>query len=859
MAKPLKIVLAIVGVIVLLLVGALALAATFFDPNDYRGKITELVKKETGRDLTLGDIKLSVFPWLKVRVADLSFSNAPGFGTQPMAAVREAAVGVQLLPLLLDRQVQVSTVVLDGLRLDLAKDASGKSNWDDLVKPSTEEDKPKDESGGGEFKLESIDISGIKLTDAAVNYRDAQAKQAYRIEKLELETGALQPGKPVDIETSLSAYSEAQKLNADLSLAATVLADLVGQKASIEGLKLDLAAKGEGLDATLALVGDVAADLASRKATISGLKLDVGNKSKDLDAQASLVGQVAANIDTQVVDIDGLKLDFKAAMKDLSAQGSLAAKVNAAIQEQRFDLKNLSLNADASGAAIPGGKQTLKLTGAALLDLVKGTLRFSDGRIGVAGLDISAAINGENLTGDAPRLSGPISIAPFNPRDLLVNLGQADIQTTDAGVLKKASLSTRYSGSFSAARFDDLKLGLDDSQIGGTLAVRDFASQALEFALKVDAIDADRYLPPAATKGSAPAATPAKSEGSGDLNSTEIPIQALEDLNASGTLDVGSLKIKGATLKDVRLRIDGPKGSPKLAKLELKAYGGQFTTNTRISPGARPGYALDTSIQSITLGPILNDFLGKDYVTGLGTVKLDLTSGGKTVGDLRQALNGDVALDFKNGAVKGFNLGQIIRRGQALFKGEQFNAAAEPPETDFTAISFAATIVNGVLKSDTLNAASPLFRIAGNGEIDLVKETLNYLAQPTIVGTSTGQGGKGLEELAGLTIPIKLTGSLFKPSYKLDLQTALKQKAGDELRGKVADKLLGGEKGEALSDTELKAKAGEKLNKEIGRGLEKLFGGKKKAEPAPAPADAAPANPAPEAKPVEEPAPAPAP
>lgn len=835
MAKPLKIVLVVIGLILLLVASALALAATFFDPNDYRGKITEAVKKETGRDLQLGDIKLSVFPWLKVRVAEVTFGNAPGFGTNPMAQIREAAVGVQLLPLLLERQVQVSTVVLDGLKLDLAKDASGKSNWDDLVKPAPEEEKP-DPKAQGPVKLEDIDISGVKISDATVHYRDAQAKQAYTLDRLNLETGALQPGEPFDFEASVSALAEAQKISADLAVSATVLADMVSQKVGLDDLKLDLKAKGEGLDATVGLVGNVAADLAARKATVEDLKLDLSNKSKDLAAQATLVGKLAANIDTQVVDIDGLKLDFKAAMKDLNAQGSLAAKVNAAIKEQRFDLKGLSLNADASGAAIPGGKQALKLSGAALLDLAKGSLRFSDGRIGVAGLDISTSINGEQITGDAPRLSGPISIAPFNPRELLAALGQAEIKTADAGVLKRASLSGRYSGSFTSARLDDLKLTLDDTSAGGSLAVRDFATQAIEFALKVDRLDADRYLPPAAAATAPAPASTAKADKS-SLNATEIPVQALENLNATGTLDVANLKIKGATLRDVRLRVDGPKNSPKQVKLDLQAYGGQVSTNTRITPGAKPAYTLNTSVQTVTLGPILSDFLGKDYITGLGSVKLDLSSGGKTVGDVRRALNGDLALDFRNGAVKGFNLAQIIRQGQAMLSGQRLDATAEPPQTDFTAIGFAAKIINGVLKSDQLNASSPLFRLVGNGEIDLVNETLNYLAQPTIVASATGQGGKGLEELAGLTIPIKLTGSLFKPSYKLDLQTALKQKAGDELRGKVADKLLGGEKGQTMSDTELKQKAGEKLNKELGRGLEKLFGGKKKdkaAEPAPA-------------------------
>ena len=118
------------------------------------------------------------------------------------------------------------------------------------------------------------------------------------------------------------------------------------------------------------------------------------------------------------------------------------------------------------------------------------------------------------------------------------------------------------------------------------------------------------------------------------------------------------------------------------------------------------------------------------------------------------------------------------------------------------------------------------------------------------MGSSKGQGGKGLEELAGLTIPIKLTGSLYSPSYKLDLKSALQQKAGQELKDKVAEKLLGktglgdgadGEEATPITQEDLKAKAAEKLNKELGRGLNKLFGGGKKAEPEPE-AEAAPAE-----------------
>lgn len=845
MAKPIKIVLAAVGLLLLLVVGALFAAAALFDPNDYRDRISSAVKQQTGRDLKLGHIELSVFPWLKVRVSDVSFSNAPGFGDAPMAQAKEVAVGVQLMPLLLDRQVRVSTVTLDGLKLELAKDPGGKTNWDDLAKSESEEEDKKDEDKGGKgFEVESIDIAGVTLRDAFVTYRDAQAGQSYRLEKLNLETGTLRPGEPTDIEASLSAFDEIRKMSADLSLSATVLADLVAQKAAVDKLKLDVKAKGEGLDAAVKLAGDIAANLETRVVDVTGLALDFKTAMKDLKAEGKLGGKLLADLGQQSVGVDGLKLDFKAVTPTLEAAGQLSAKVKAGLESKQYELAGLSLAADASGTAVPGGRQALKLSGNLLYDAAKGAMRFADGKIATAGLSITTAITGEGLDGDSPRLSGPINVASFNPRTLLKALGMEDVKTTDPKVLGSASLATRYSGSFKSARFEDLRLKLDETSITGTLAVKDFATQAIEFALKLDRMDADRYLAPPEK----PTAKPAAAQSTQQLNAVELPVEALEKLNASGTLDAGELKIKGATLKNVQLKIDGPKGAAKQVKLDANAYGGRISSSTRIAPGARPDYALDTRIDTMQLAPMLQNFWGKDIVSGLGNVKLDLTSSGRTVGDVRRGLNGALSLSFQDGAVKGFNLGQILRQGQAMLSGTAVTQT-EPQQTDFTSITFAAQIVNGVLRSKDLNALSPLFRLAGNGEINLVDETLNYLVSPTVVASSKGQGGKGLEELSGLTVPIRLTGSLYAPKYKLDLQTALKQKAGDELRGKLSDKVLGGDGDKPVSEAELKQKAGEKLNKELGRGLDKLLGGKKnKNEPAPqsAPADGtAPAEPAP--------------
>ena len=146
-------------------------------------------------------------------------------------------------------------------------------------------------------------------------------------------------------------------------------------------------------------------------------------------------------------------------------------------------------------------------------------------------------------------------------------------------------------------------------------------------------------------------------------------------------------------------------------------------------------------------------------------------------------------------------------------------------QTDFSEMIASFDIKNGVAHNEDLSMKSPLLRVTGAGDIDIANETINYLAKPTVVASLKGQGGAGLEELNGLTVPIKLTGTFAKPSYGIDfagLATAAAQK-------KVLDS-VGGSKGVALKS---------------------LLGGQKKTEPAAAPAPGSTTSaPAPAEKPL---------
>lgn len=803
MAKPLKILLAILGTAVLLLLAVVIALPLLFDPNDYRAEIAAAVRKETGRDFAVGEVRLAVFPWINLQLKDVSLGNAEGFGGAPMLTVRRAEVGARLMPLLREKRIEASTVKLEGAVINLAVLADGRNNWQDLA-PLPPADAPVTTPTLGE-RMRPLDIEGVTLGEVQLVFQDARTSQRIQLSELSLKTGRLKGNDPFEISGRFKADVKAPASKAALEFASTVTLDAASGDVLLTApqLKLDASQPGrQPLAVALALQTEsLAYAQATRQLTAA--------RPLQLDLQSLVLGAADQPL--------------------LSARGRLGTGLMADLAQQRHSLKGLDTELQLAGSALPGGKPTTLTVKADLLaDLAAQRATLTGLQLGLLGLRASAAQwQLAPLSGEAG-LKGDLTLASFSPRTLMAQLGIAVPATADAQVLQNASLSGQLTASAKTAAIQTLRLKLDDTTLTGELSLRDFATQALSFALSADQLDADRYLPPPLKPVLGAEATPA---AKADLNAMQLPVAMLDQLNAQGTLQVASLKLKKLKLANVRLKLDGARGAIHRQQLSANLYGGSADVNLSVAPGAK--HALRLALSGINAGPLLKDFLDSDKLSGRGSMTLEVTTAGATVGAVRRALDGTLNFNLVDGAVKGFNLGKVLRDGQALLAAQAPAASAAPQSTDFAELRGAGVIRNGVLKSDQLSAKNPLIRLEGAGEVDLVNETLNYLAKPTLVNTASGQGGKERVDLSGIVVPIRISGAWAKPKVSIDWQAALKQQAVTELR----EQLGVSEETVREKREELRAKAKE----EIGKGLLKLFGGSK----APPPAEPAPEAPPP--------------
>ena len=261
MGKLIKIVLGLVA----LLVVAIIVIPMVIDPNDYREQIQTEVKNSTGRDLTIGgDLKLSVFPWIGIEINQVALSNAKGFKAPEFAKIELAEVKVKLLPLL-SKQVEVSTVVLKGLQLNLEKNKSGQTNWDDLAQgkgQSAETAKSEGDSGGA--AIAGLAIGGLQVEQARLSWNDASTGEQYLISDFDLRTDSLKFDQPMQVKMGLTLDSEKPKVTARVELNGDLVIAKSMQSIQFKGMQLVLDSAGEPIPngaLKLELFSNVAADM----------------------------------------------------------------------------------------------------------------------------------------------------------------------------------------------------------------------------------------------------------------------------------------------------------------------------------------------------------------------------------------------------------------------------------------------------------------------------------------------------------------------------------------------------------------------------------------------------------------------
>ena len=722
--KVLKWLAITVGVLVLVIgIGVVALVH-LVNWNDFRDTIQNQVRKQTGRDLEIaGDLEPSVFPWAGISIGEISLANAEGFGDTPFASINSADVKVEVLPLL-RRVVNVRTVELNGLELDLQRAADGTTNWDDLINGTTTTTTSEHSADGTSVTTEvegstatiaALAVGGIEITDAHVAWTDAQSGLDATLTDFDLVTEAIALERPFDLSVDFTVASESLDLAADVEGGGEVTIDLDSQSYSLTGFTLATNATGSALPG----------------------------------------GTLAA---------------------------TLGADVLAALGEQRIDVTGLTL--------------------AALGLNLEGEARVTD-------LDTE------------PAVSARFGSDAFDPREMMTALGIEPPVTADENVLSNASLALALVATSESAALNDVAFTLDDTTLSGQASVPDLAAAGLpplRFDLAVDAIDVDRYLPPAAQGEEEPGPVDESPAPDGDAP-IALPTELLRQLDVDGVFRAGSVKAANLSARDIVVPLKGANGRLGVENLAAALYEGQLGASASLDvTDATPRCAMRMALEGIQADPLLADLLQDDsFLSGTGRVAADIDTAGSTVDGLVAGLNGTFDTAFTDGSINGINIAYQLRRARAALTGSSLSEEERVRKTDFTALSVSGRFDSGVMSSDDLDLRSPLLRVGGAGTVDLPGERVDYTPTVLVTGTTEGQGGGELESLRGvrLDVPIRGTFDELAGNFAGVILNGLKE----NITGNLADRA----KAEAEAQLqEREAELREKVDEAAGKAGEKV-------------------------------------
>lgn len=811
-----KVILGVAGAALVLFVALIVAVTMLLDPNDYRPYIVDAVEEASGRPFELeGDLGLELLPCCSVSLGQSRLGSPAGFPEAEFARLESAALSIRIWPLLTRREVQIGTVTLDGLELDLVRLADGSVNWEFDSGPAEVGDTVDDTAATSPIGL---NVERIRLANGRVRYRDAQADQTFTVSDAELDTRLAVTGDRVSVAAptlsfrvtgsglpeALSVTLDADAVQADLGEPAALSVDQFAAQIRTLGTHLRVTGGGRAGE-QIDLSGDFNLAETGLRDVLDALG-DVPYVPADDRALARLAaqGRWQLNSDSLVLEQLSVLLDDStlSGSAGIDSFDSLAARFDLTLDGVDLDRY---LPAEGAEPAVPGngaGEPT-EVPLALLADLpVTGSLHIASLR--AAGMDVSdltwtlesrggnvstrleAGALGGRLTlqgaGDvaapAPALAGTVTAMGMRPRTALDALG-AGVETASADVLQDLSGEARWRLTPRTATLEQMRWALDDTTLTGSAAVNDFDRLSTRFDLAVDRLDLDAYLPPDPTDAEAGPATGEDTE--------LIPVELIRDLDLDGELRAGELTVSGVTLRDLQTRIRAADGILRLDPMRAGLYGGTYQGTMAIdATAAVPKLTLDQSLAAVQVNDVLQSFFGSDLLAGSLSLNLAGSGSGNTPQDLLRGLAADVSFDLRDGVYRGMNVLYQVQRARALLRNETPPPAPEHPETPIKSLEASGRMLDGVLQTNALSAETDALRLLGRGGINFVELALDYELNAEVASAAAAKLG----DFANVRIPLSIEGPLTAPRVGVDLKGLLTDSVRDTIQSKARDALL---------------------------------------------------------------------
>jgi AsmA protein len=431
------------GIILLLLIAIPFL----LNADNYRPRIQTALSDATGRQVTLGHLSFSLFSG-SLTADQLSISDDPAFSQQPFVQAQQIHIGIEVGPLIFDKQIKIRGITIDTPKINLIQNQANVWNYASLGNSSKRANKPETQSSMPNLSIGVLEVKDgqVTITDlgAPTPPRVIQSVQA-KISDFSLTTpftyslSAAFPGNgTVSVSGNGGPFNQADASKTPFT-------------AKIEVKHADLVAGGFVLpSAGVAGVADINADVTSNGQTahvqgsIDASQLKLAANGSPAPRPVHVNFTVDQNLASLSGQLQNTTLAFGKALFNIAGtyktQGAkttlnvTAATQGAPINDLEAFLPSLGIQMP-SGSKLQGGTLTtnLAVTGASDAPVITGPVRLDNTQL--AGFDLASKLGpAAALVGAKPGANTTIQILSLNLRESAGALDANNILLTVAGL-----------------------------------------------------------------------------------------------------------------------------------------------------------------------------------------------------------------------------------------------------------------------------------------------------------------------------------------------------------------------------------------------------------------------------------------
>ncbi|MBU0945345.1 MAG: AsmA family protein [Proteobacteria bacterium] len=721
-------------VCVVIVVGLMLLLPLVLDPNDYKGKITDLIHEKSGYRVEIpGEIRLQVTPRLDIlfSLGQLRVLSGADFPDTILLNSEDASVELSLLPLLQEKRLDIQGLSLHGVYCNLIRDKEGKGNWmmPSVAAPASSpppvnegESRPQEQIAQKKRDMPSLDLGSLELSRITVRYEDQQAGKVFELKDFSVHTGRVRDGQLFHLQSAFV-----------------------------------LASSGSG----------------------NGV----------LSVENLLKADITFSLAAKALHVDKL---------------SLVSNIKA------FGLEEIEV----------------KLTSSAFLELKQKKLMIDS--LTLASGDLSLAGKAEITDFAGPAFHGSLQIPEFSLRDFLEQNKIGQPAWKDDTVLKQFALSFQFHGDGKTISVSDIHALLDGSHGHGSFTLVDPAHPSYSVNMQLDRLNFDRYAslpsasePAAVSSGDDLSVGPAAKGSSAKATSLQplFPVELLKGLDFRLELAADSMKSSGVELSQVQLKAQGKNGLLEVKPFQAELYSGTISAESVMDVrGETPRLQVKKDLDHVHIGPLLLDMTGKEEISGIATLSVQLETTGNSKEAILRHANGTMNLDLEEGTVKKLQILKVIRQAKALYNQEQIIQTADEEPTAFAHVSASGVIREGVFYNDDLKAASDLMKVTGKGEVDFADERVDYLLNIFLTKGLNRDDESGRAEYNKAPIPYRVKGKFSELKEEADVAGLLKSQAQNLLMNELQKQL---NKGDGTENPDEKKDTTKQL---LEQGLKGLFG-----------------------------------